>query len=282
LSSPKLAFADTPEDVGAAEAVDAGAEPGPLELRDRALALWAEGRFATAWWHADAAARLDRRHASLAEELLEEWSAAHAVSVRLEPGAEDQATDLLLEQIRGQIDHRLVRWTEADDAILSGKIGRERVECAEQRKETLQVRHPLPGSQKWSSYTVERWSRTCTVGVFGSMRVGSHMFMMGRRLHASIEDETWPASPSIGLVGNPLHYAQDDAELAASAMEALVLKAASSIEQQVERFVRDRSSQQAVDPEDVVATSVLLERITGRAAPQEVAYSPGEAQARSN
>jgi hypothetical protein len=252
--------------VGAIEASEL-ASADARTLRERALELEEEGRLAAAWRFAEAAAQRDPRNKELADALATRWLDGVAVSVRLVPGAPDEATARLVGQIRAGVGSRLVRWTENDAALLSGQIGRERVLCEQRRGEVASRQH---GD---ASYVVEQWTRTCTVGLLGSLRVGSRSVMLGQRLHASVDAHRWDARPELGLVGGTLQFEQDDRALERLATDALAGTTADSIERQVTRFVKERAAHTAVDAFDTEAVDLLLERFTGKPVPAAVALS---------
>jgi hypothetical protein len=232
-------------------------------LRQQAEVLRREGRLATAWQVAVRAGELDPVHLPFVEGLLDAWLGMYAVTMRIDAGAADASSLAVVDALRDEVDSGLVSWVASDDAWISGTVGVEQVQCSEEHVSTRELRHPVAHTSEWWTYAVEKWTRTCTVGLFGSMRVGSRSLMMARRIHISIDDVAWRGQDSVGLVGNPLRFDEDDGALQAQASEVLVHKAGASIQQQLVRFVRERVAAREPGAEELSATDALLSHLTG-------------------
>jgi hypothetical protein len=212
----------------------------------------ADGGLASGWLLASAAARFDEAHEALAATALAKWTAAHAVRIQVAPGSSEEANSRLVSRLRAQVDGRLVRWVEEDQALISGVVGRTTEVCSQQRVGAR------TSTFAGVSYTIETWERTCTVGIVGSLRVGNRPYVLNFEFSGSIEGTAWEGNPSVGLVGRPLRFDESEAAMVAQIDEALATRAASAIDAQARRLLREVLLPDSPDPLEERATTVLL------------------------
>lgn len=221
-------------------------------LGDTASEALTGGRLASAWLLASAAARFEASYDALAQAALARWAEAHAVRVQVAPGSSGPDNERLVARLRAQMDARLVRWVGDEQALISGVVGRTTPVC------TVERTGERVASHQGTPYTIESWERTCKVGIVGSLTVGNRPYVLNFEFAGTIESKAWAGNEAVGLVGRPLRFDESEDAMIAQIDEALASRAATALDGQATRLLREVLLPSQPDGLEQRATAVML------------------------